>query len=525
MLAGDILSHAVEIERARAETAGAGAPTGLTAALPPGTSWPAHLTWGEIDAAATRFAVHLRDDLGVRPGGRMAVIAGNHPAWAVAYFGIARAGAVTATIPVKAPTADIADMIAMGDAKAVVAETGILDRLPAGGPPVLVTDGGAGSMVRFLGGPAAAPLDPGIDDTAPVAITFTGGTTGRPKAVVVSHRARYLSAEFGVDHFGLEPDDRVGMLTPLFHAAGLLVWLNVTVLTGLPCWMPGQWDPEELMAAVVDGHATNILLVPTQVHDLLAHPAFDPARLARLRTLNYAAAPMPLELLQRAMAALPHVTFRHHLGQSESGPIAGQAHGPRDPPERLRSVGRPWARFDVRLHDAGGNEVPAGTPGEIVTRGDHVFDGYLGADDETAAVLVDGPDGVWCRTGDIAVADAEGYLTLVDRARDMIIAGGVNIFPREIENALYAHPAVSECAVFGIPDARFGEVPAAHVVLFDVDDPPDGAALAAWCAERIAAFKRPRVVEIVDALPKTPVGKIQKHLIRAPYWEGKGRRI
>lgn len=531
MLAGEILARAVEFEALR-NHGRAGAAAVNAAAVPhrfvlaaPDDAFPDSLTWAGVDAAANRFAGFLFEDANVRPGDQVAILCHNHPAWMVAAFGIARAGAVTATIPTRATTDDTIEMLAVGGAKAMVADRESAARLAASGLPVLIAEDRDG-MARFLDGPDVPPPDPGIDDTAPEAVTFTGGTMGRPKAVQVSHRSRWLSAEFGLAHFGLADDDRVGVLTPLFHAAGSLVWLKTAALAGLPLWMPPAWDPEAFMAAVEDGHVTNVLLVPTQVHDLLAAPGFDAGRLANLRTLNYAAAPMPLELLQRAMAALPHVTFRHHLGQSESGPIAGQAHAPGDPPERLRAVGRPWDRFEVRLEDPDGNPPAPGAPGEILTRGDHVFDGYLGAPDETAAVMVGG----WCRTGDIAVADAEGYLTLVDRAKDMIIAGGVNIYPREIENALYAHPGVSECAVFGIPDDRFGEVPAAHVVLApdaagDDGSVLDGAALGTWCAERIAAFKRPRRVEIVASLPKTPVGKIQKHLIRAAYWDGRDRKI
>lgn len=522
MLAGDLLSRAVAIEAGRPE----GAATGLGWAPGVNSAWPPQLTWAEVDAAANRFAQHLRDGPGVAPGGRIAILANNHPAWLVALFGAARAGAVTATMPVRSTAPDIARMIEMCAPAVLVCDAAGREKAPKVPCPVLAMDDAEG-MGRFLEGGNIPPPAPGIDETAPFAITFTGGTTGQPKAVVVSHRSRILSAAFGLAHFGFEADDRIGIATPLYHAAGLVVWLPSVVMLGLPCWMPSAWDAEGFMAATEAGRVTNVLLVPTQIHDLLHCPDFDAARLANLRTINYAAAPMPLELLQRAMAALPHVTFRHHLGQSECGPVAAQAHSPGDPPERLRSVGRPWDRYDVRLLDPDGEPVPRGEPGEIATRGAHVFDGYLDAPEETAAVMA----GDWCRTGDIAVADEEGYLTLVDRAKDMIIAGGVNIFPREIENALYAHPAVSECAVFGIPDDRLGEVPAAHVVLeAEVRDAPDGGApdgeaLVAWCAERIAPFKRPRRVEIVDALPKTPVGKIQKHLIRAPYWDAANRKL
>jgi acyl-CoA synthetase (AMP-forming)/AMP-acid ligase II len=272
---------------------------------------------------------------------------------------------------------------------------------------------------------------------------------------------------------------------------------------------------------LVERHAvTGTLLVPTQLGDLIAHPAFSAERLRTLRHVNYAGAPMPLALLDRLTEALPRVAFTENYGQSETGPMTiRRAFHPHD---RRASSGRPPHNIETKVVDSEGREVPPGVLGEIVTRGAHLLKEYWGEPEQTAALFRRGQGWLW--TGDIGVRDADGFITLVDRSKDMIVSGGENIYPTEIENALYEHEAVLECAVIGIPDERLGEVPAAHVVL------RAGVAIAeetliAFTAERIARHKRPRLVKFVETLPKTAIGKIQKNVIRAAYWQGRSRAI
>jgi acyl-CoA synthetase (AMP-forming)/AMP-acid ligase II len=239
-----------------------------------------------------------------------------------------------------------------------------------------------------------------------------------------------------------------------------------------------------------------------------------------LRHMHYAGSPMAVASLDRAQARLPQVGFTENYGQSETGPMTIRR--PFHPHEKRGTSGRPCHNVETRVVDAEGRECPAGVAGEIVTRGPHTFAAYWDEPEQTAAAYRMGDGWLW--TGDIGVRDEDGFIELVDRAKDMIVSGAENIYPTEIENALYRHEAVAECAVFGIPDERWGEVPAAHVVL-KPGHSVNAEALIAYCEREIARYKRPRLVEFVASLPRTPVGKIQKNLIRAPYWQGRERKI
>jgi acyl-CoA synthetase (AMP-forming)/AMP-acid ligase II len=250
------------------------------------------------------------------------------------------------------------------------------------------------------------------------------------------------------------------------------------------------------------------------VNAIVGAVGFDRAALPDLRLINHGGAAMPVALMERALEKLPGLALLEHYGQSEAGAIAAR------PPAAARakptSVGRPIPGLAINFRDPAGAPTAAGTAGELVLRGPGVFRRYLDDPAETAkAFTADG----WLKTGDIGYLDAEGDLFLVDRAKDLIIAGGENIYPAEIENVLFSHPAVAECAVFAIPDDHWGEVPAAHVVLA-------GGARASeqelidHVAARIARHKRPRLVKFVDVLPKTAIGKVQKNLIREAYWRG-----
>ncbi len=229
---------------------------------------------------------------------------------------------------------------------------------------------------------------------------------------------------------------------------------------------------------------------------------------------------MSRALFDRVRSMLPGVSFTENYGQSEACPITIRCdrHGE----ERLGTVGKAAINAELAIVDQEGTLLSPGEIGDIVTRGEQVFDEYFNDPEETARVFRL-PDG-WLLTGDVGFIDEDGFLTLVDRSKDMLVSGAENVYPVEIENALYQHDAVAECAVFGIPDERWGEVPAAHVVLF-----PDVAIseeeLIAFCASRIARFKRPRMLKFVSSLPKTAIGKIRKNELRAPYWEGHEKKI
>ncbi len=486
------------------------------------------LSFRELDQAADRCAAALAE-AGLHQGARIANIAPNVIEQLVLYYGAARAGIIIGQISVRMTARDLVYILGHIGAEALFFHHSVASTVAAARsemPPLrrLIGIGETSAEVEsfsaFLAAGGAHPPAIRIDDDDPLAMTFTGGTTGFPKAVVVTHRARYATAVTCGVEFGLDERDVCVLATPLFHAAGLFVWAQPAIMLGCTGILLPSWDPAHFIDLVERHQATATLLVPTQLADLISHPAFSAARLRSLKNVNYAGSPMPLALYDRLTAALPHVAFTENYGQSETGPMTVRR--PFHPHEKRGSVGRPSHNVEVRIVDRDGREVAPGVVGEIVTRGEHVLREYWNDPEQTTALFRTG--GGWLWTGDLGVRDVDGFISLVDRSKDMIVSGAENIYPSEIENVLFQHPAVLECAVFGIPDDKWGEAPVAHVVLRPGRQ-ASAEELIDFVAGRIARFKRPRLVEFVERLPKTAVGKVQKNVLREPYWRGRPRRI
>ncbi len=486
------------------------------------------MTYRELDRAADLCAGAIAA-LGLDKGARLANVAPNIMEQLVVYFGAARAGVIVAQISVRVTAADLAYILDKIAAEAMIYASELAPVIAAARPraralKALVAIGGAAedaiSFERFMAGGSGGPPPVMLLDDDALAMTFTGGTTGFPKAVLVTHRARVATAVTCGVEFGLDERDIAVLAAPLFHAAGLYVWAVPALMLGCTCVLLPSWNAPRFIELVERHDATATLLVPTQLADLVAHPAFSAARLKTLRNVNYAGSPMALALYDRLTAALPQVGFTENYGQSETGPMTIRR--PFHPHAKRGTVGRPAHNVETRVVDHEAREVAAGVVGEIVTRGAHVLKEYWDDPEQTRALFRRGDGWLW--TGDLGVRDEDGFISLVDRSKDMIVSGAENIYPTEIENALYKHPTVLECAVFGIPDDKWGEVPAAHVVLRQgVRATPDE--LIEFVAARIARYKRPRLVKFVDTLPKTAVGKIQKNLLRDPYWQGRSRKI
>ena len=510
------------------------------------------LTYAGLDRAAGRLANALVREgyakTADRPGRWLAILSPNEVDYAAVHFGAARAGCPLAHVSVRANTAGRAEMLAGVGAELLFVHAGLADEaraLVAGAATlkrIVVIGGAAGpdSLDAFTADAPDGDPPAAVHPDDPAAVTFSSGSTGAPKGVLVSHRNRTLASCLGAQAFELADDDVMACTTPLFHVAGLFMWLQIGIRRGLTVVLLEKWAPDLFADATQRDGATAAFLVPSQVTALLDDPAAA-ARIRRqdgggLRHLNVSGAPMPSGLLERALDAWPGLEIVEHYGQSESCPLAYRpAAFARTKP---MSAGRPCV--EMAGLDGAGRPLPPGEAGEVASRGAHTLLGYVGEDigEDTGggaglAALRAG-DG-WLRTGDIGRIDEDGFLHLIDRSKDVIVSGGENIFPAEVERALYLHPAVRECAVFGVPDDRWGEVPAAHVVANGADMPgegapdetglPDEAALIDFVAGRIPRYKRPRFVKFVDALPRTAIGKIQKNRIRAEYWKGRERAI
>ncbi|MCE4071487.1 MULTISPECIES: long-chain-fatty-acid--CoA ligase [Pseudomonas] len=352
------------------------------------------------------------------------------------------------------------------------------------------------------------------DDLA--ALLYTGGTTGTPKGVMLSHSNLLGNALSTLAAAPRESIDKVLQVAPLFHVGGLALVLQAA-LRGACHVIHGQFDPTAILRSLVDERIGETFLVPTMLQRLLDAPEFTSQDLSALRTIVYGAAPMAPALLERAKAALPRVAFIQVYGMTELAPVvAALPTGPfgveRGGGLCPGSVGRPTPTCEVRIVDSTGVELPVGQCGEIVVRGPGVMQGYWKLPRETAEVLRDG----WLHSGDGGFMDTNGVLHLADRIKDMIVSGGENIWSVEVEGALYQHPAVAQCAVIGVPHAEWGEAVHAVVVLH-AGEAPDAAELIRHCRDRLAGYKCPRSIELREELPISAAGKILKYQLREAY--------
>lgn len=487
------------------------------------------VSYRELNRDANRLARALLR-LGLHKRAKISMLSRNLPEYGTVFFGVARTGCVLNNVSILYAADELAWVLAKSDTELLIFDAALADQVdtvrascPRIGRFLCIgpnTPDWAESFDALLAAEAhddavGAPVV-GIDERDPFCMTYTGGTTGRPKGVLMNHRARAITAHTVMVEEAIDERDRVAIVTPLFHVAALNIMFQPAVLAGASCVFVTPWSVERFVEAVEEEGVTATFMVPTQASALVTSPACDPRRLASWTKLSFAGAPMPDRVQVELMKRLPALRLTQIYGQSEIGVVAVLRYWYL--PGKLGSVGRAPYNVDTEILRADGTPAAVGEIGEVASRGDNLMIGYYGEPEQTDAFFRAGNG--WGLTGDVGVKDADGFITLIDRAKDMLISGGENVYPKEIENALYSLEAVAECAVFGIPDEHWGEVPAAYIRLHP------GCTLTEQqvverCEQRLARLKRPRLIRFVDEFPKTPIGKIRKNVLKEPYWQGR----
>jgi long-chain acyl-CoA synthetase len=468
------------------------------------------LTYAGLTAAAGQVATVLRDE-GIARGDRVALMVPNVAAFPVIAYGALAAGAVLVPMNPLLKAREVEHYLADSGAAVMFAWEPAAGEAAKGaaatGARVIPVADADGASLRSGVEPAWDWAD--NDDGDDAVILYTSGTTGTPKGARLTHGGLRRNAEITAGSLiRTGPGDVVMGCLPLFHVFGLTCGLNAALISGACLTLLPRFDAGAALRIISRDRVTVFEGVPTMYSALLHHPGRADADLSSLRVCVSGGAAMPVEVLRGFEAEFGCVILEGY-GLSETSPVASFNH-----PDRKRkpgSIGTPVEGVEMRVVDSSGHDVPAGEVGEIAIRGHNVMRGYWGRPEETAQAIPDG----WFRTGDLARTDSDGYFFIVDRKKEMIIRGGYNVYPREIEEVLYEHPAVAEVAVVGIPDDSLGEEVGAAVAL-KAGQAATAEELRAFAKERVAAYKYPRVVWLVDELPKGPTGKILRRSVKPP---------
>jgi fatty-acyl-CoA synthase len=502
------------------------------------------LSYAELREAVDKLAAGLLT-LDLNPGDRIGIWSPNNSEWVLTQFASAKAGLILVNINPAYRTAELEYALNKVGCKALIlaerfktsdyvgmlrelapelghAQPGKLEsaRLPALRSVVLLGEGWHPGTFRFSelmtrGGASErkriAELAPQLQFDEPINIQFTSGTTGFPKGATLSHHNILNNGFFIGEAMRLTPKDRLCIPVPLYHCFGMVLG-NLAALTHGACMVfPGEgFDPLATLQAVAEERCTALHGVPTMFIAQLDHPEFSRFDLSSLRTGIMAGSPCPIEVMKRAVGNMHLSEITIAYGMTETSPVSFQS-STEDPLERrVSTVGRIQPHVEVKIVDLNGRIVPTGTPGELLTRGYCVMLGYWG-DEERTREAIDAAR--WMHTGDLATIDAEGYCNIVGRIKDMVIRGGENVYPREIEEFLYRHPKIQDVQVIGVPDDRYGEEICAWVKLRPGISATEEE-IRAFCRDQIAHYKVPRYIKFVDEFPMTVTGKIQKFIMR-----------
>jgi long-chain acyl-CoA synthetase len=494
------------------------------------------VTFGELDRRSSQTAQALRG-AGVGAGDRVAFVDKNGIEWFDVTFGLAKLGAVNVSVNWRLAPAEMAAIIA--DAGAGVVIVGpefvghieqIEDQLT--GVHTIVAIGGHERWADYEAWIAAqVAADPGVTGAGEdVAMhLYTSGTTGLPKGVMLTNDNFFRGVAGLAEQWRITEDSVNLAMMPMFHIAGA-GWAMLGLNEGCFTVVLRDIDPARILSVIPTHGVTNAFMVPAVIQFLLVTPGVDSTDFSRLRALVYGASPITDKVLVRGMEVFG-CEFIQVYGLTETtGAITqldGADHDPVGKPGLLRSCGRPYPWVEFRVVDPAGEDVPVGQVGELWTRSHQNTIGYWNNPAATAEAIT--PDG-WFRTGDAGYADADGYLYLHDRVKDMIVSGGENVYPAEVENVLMKHPSVADVAVIGVPDERWGEAVKAIVVAAPAPDGSEDpgvseADIITFARQHLAGYKLPKSVDFAEALPRNPSGKILKRELREPYWRGAERRV
>jgi long-chain acyl-CoA synthetase len=470
----------------------------------------AALTYAELDLRSARVATLLRDR-GLVPGDRVGLMLPNVPEFPVAYYGVLRAGGVVVPMNVLLKRREIAFYLEDSGARLLLAWHGFAEDARAGaaeaGAELIEVEPEAFAELIAAHEPSEELAATDEQDTA--VILYTSGTTGKPKGAELTHfnLSRNCDIASRTTCVISEGDVVLGAL-PLFHSFGQTVSMNASLRVGATLTLVPRFDPAEALTTMQRDRVTHFYGVPTMYGALLHHPRREAFDTSSLRTCVTGGASMPVEVLRGFEQAFGCVVLEGY-GLSETSPVASSNHP--DMERKPGSIGTPLEEVEMKVVDEDDNEVPQGEVGEIVIRGHNIMKGYWQRPEATAEAMRGG----WFHSGDMARVDEEGYFFIVDRKKDLIIRGGYNVFPREVEEILYEHPKIREAAVLGIPHEQLGEEVGAAVVLHEGERlAPEE--VSSYVKERIAAYKYPRAVWFLDDLPKGPTGKILKREIERP---------
>lgn len=468
-------------------------------------------TYQELNACISTIAAYLRD-LGVSRGDRIALYAENSPEWIMTYYGVVRIGAIVVCISASYKSAELEHQITDSGAVFVITSENLAPNLP---PPdklpdlkgtlVMERDNTFSSLKTrtYMQNPSSLSMDCEPDDTC--VVLYTGGTTGVPKGAMLTHRNLLYTSQNVCFHERLAPGDRSLCFMPLNHVFASNHIMNAGFYSCATLVLHKGFDMDKIVSSISSNQVTRMYAVPTVYIRILNNPDCHP-HLGSVQYSFSAATSMPSEIVRQWQNTFG-LNIHEAYGLTETASLVTYNHIFQ---HKVGSVGTPAGLVEVRLLDAQGKEVPEGEEGEIAIRGPNVMKGYLNHPEETAGTIVDG----WLHSGDVGCFDESGYLYIVDRLKDLIISGGLNVYPREVEEVIYTHKAVEECSVVGLSHPEYGEAVTAFVRLKKGRDSVCKDDLIGFCKERMASYKAPKNVYFVEDFPRTPQGKILKRELK-----------